>query len=373
MLGDLPQIQENLDNGKTYSRFSNKWAVVILFLALMIIIPFFESKKVLMWDVQKEQGKFNPFHNTLIAYAVWAEALKQELNLNVIFEKENFFWQKVKGFPITPPKIIFNAGGLKNNEQSQPEQDKVFISVASDNSSTSLPSVIDVEPSLNIKKPYRFLLLGDSFMGTYAAVGDLLEASLLKYKDTAVYRFGKVSSGLSRPDFFDWNEKAEELIGLYNPNVVMVMMGTNDAQQLTLVDQKGKKTYLKFGTEEWKEEYGRRVEDFLKIFNDRNIIVFWVGLPSMCEPNYSERIKIIESIQEAQMNNFQNFSFISTWDLLSDDAGNYLAFLPDKNGQYRATRVSDGIHLTFFAGNIVLEKVLKQVDSKLSLEELLEQ
>jgi hypothetical protein len=145
-------------------------------------------------------------------------------------------------------------------------------------------------------------------------------------------------------------------------------MGTNDAQPLAVLDKNNQKKYLAYGSNQWQEEYGRRVNNFLKIFTDKKITVFWIGLPIMRDKNFSEKMKLIDSIYEKQTSNFENSYFVSTWELLSDGEGNYAASLPDKNGQLRATRVSDGIHLTFFAGNIVVGYFLQQLKLKIPLE-----
>ena len=43
----------------------------------------------------------------------------------------------------------------------------------------------------------------------------------------------KVSTGLARPDFFDWPARFAEEIPNVNPGIVVVTFGGNDAQGLT--------------------------------------------------------------------------------------------------------------------------------------------
>jgi hypothetical protein len=348
--------------------------VVLLFVLIAFFIPFSESKKAFLWSDQRNQGKINPLASFVNIYAVQSENIKNNSDLEILSREENYFWSKIKNFPIVEsPLITFNkesaieeTSSLKQTEAQDKPSEKEIPYVVENNTDTSAGNLA----FSTISAPYNFLLIGDSFMGVYAAVGDLLEKSLLGYKDVKVNRFGKVSSGLSRPDFFDWNEKIKELIKLYNPNIIIIMMGTNDVQSLTVVNEKNQKKYLIFGSDKWQEEYDKRVQDFMKIITDKKITVFWVGLPIMREKNFSDNIKLINSIYEKEVNNFENSYFISTWELLCDKKGNYAAFLADKNGQNKATRVSDGIHLTFFAGKIATEQIIGQIQSKIILKSI---
>ena len=355
----------NLSNG---TKFKEKWLFVVFFIFLMILLPFFESQKVILWNSQREESGLDIFQGVLLSYAEISETSKEKLGLSVFFEKESDFWQELKEILIKPPNITFNQGSQENNKieavEKDQEQNQENEIIPTNETSNAIFAASQID---NTQMPYRFLLLGDSFMGTYSAIGDLLERALLKYEDAKVDRFGKVSSGLSRPDFFDWKEKAKELVGIHEPDVVIIMLGSNDHQPLKINNEQGEIVYLSFGSNKWREEYAKRVNNFVKFFEDNDIKVFWIGLPTMRDENYSEKVKIINGIQERVISNFENAYFISTWSLLSDKDGNYAAFLLDKKGQNKATRASDGIHLTFFAGNIIVEKVISELKEKSSL------
>jgi len=42
-----------------------------------------------------------------------------------------------------------------------------------------------------------------------------------------------LSSGLSRPDYFDWDLEGEKLISVHNPDIVVAIFGANDNQKLS--------------------------------------------------------------------------------------------------------------------------------------------
>ena len=72
----------------------------------------------------------------------------------------------------------------------------------------------------------------------------------------------KVSSGLSRPDFFDWPTYFAQRIPAVNPDIVVVTFGGNDAQGLRNLDKTWAVQHSPGGTgddADWRAEYGKRV------------------------------------------------------------------------------------------------------------------
>jgi len=144
-----------------------------------------------------------------------------------------------------------------------------------------------------------------------------------------------------------------------------VMLSSNDAQSITT--SKGDLiTY--FGSPNWNEEYAKRVSSLLDIFEKNNITTFWIGFPIMKNKAYSERIKNLNSIYEKECQKRKNAYFFSTRELLADEKGNYLSSLPDEKGISRALRQSDGIHLTYFGGKMVVNEFLNVLNGLTGME-----
>lgn len=251
-----------------------------------------------------------------------------------------------------PTPTILPKNGVKeitnNNELAKPEQkaDPIVTS--------------PTKPAADI----RVLILGDSFMALGGGIGNPLERDLLFYKDIEVNRFGKVSSGLSQPNFFNWNIEAAKLIAQYNPNVAIIMLGANDNQNLKTAAGK----FIWYGNPGWNEEYAKRLNTFLQIFEDNKITVFWVGIPIMRDAEFSNEMNNLNSIYEKEIQNYKNMYFISTWKLLVDESGNYTDYLPDANGQLRLARVRDGIHVQYFAGGIISKEIISRMSEVIKLE-----
>ena len=329
-------------NNKT--NFSNPKVAILLFVIAILVLGFFESKKVITWEAPREtENHYNIFQSMILSYASFSEKIKSELGLNNFFEKENNFWLKIKKSP-----LIFKENQIISPEESKKEKP---------------------EPRL-LKKPeppFRILIIGDSFIAVWGGVGEILEQGLISYKDVTVKRMGEVSSGLSRPDYFDWPSEARELVGEQSPNILIIMVGSNDAQSLT-INSDGRITILNYGTEAWDKEYTKRVSDFLGIFEENNIFVFWIGFPIMENKTYSDKIKHFNSIYKKEIQNHQGAYFISTWELLADENGNYTDYLPDDEGNYRLVRLQDGIHLSHFGGEMVVKEVIKKMGERIKLE-----
>jgi hypothetical protein len=351
----------NLKSGDETPNFTSPKLAILVSVFIITLVPFYESKRVVIWETQREAQGDNIFRTGVLKYASAAEILKEKLGLSNFFNKEHEFWLELKKSP-----ILFEESGTldaideneeeKNieNQQKKPEGEKQKEElIQSDQSSQT-----------KLEPPFRILILGDSFIAVGGGVGNPLESTLLTYKDVTVKRLGKVSSGLSRPDYFNWNLTAQEVISQFNPNIVIAMFGSNDNQGLITSDGK----VISYGKEGWNEEYSKRVSNFLEIFEKNNIIVFWIGLPIMKEKNFSERVQNLNSIYETEVKSHKNSYFIPTWSLLADGQGNYTAYLADEKGQQRLARVSDGIHLQFLGGRIIVKEVIKKIEERIKLE-----
>lgn len=323
-------------------------AVVFLFILIILVVPFYESKRVIIWGTQRETQRKNVFHSLVLSYASWAERLKGKAGLSGFFEKEHWFWLKLKKSPIVFKETPITEKVKKEEKKVMPEKEMKSFPV--------------------LKPPYQILIVGDSFIAVGGGVGDSLERALLAYKQVKVKRLGRVSSGLSRPDYFNWNLTAKEAILEQKPNVAIVMLGSNDAQALTTSKGKAVVNFVYVGKEKWNKEYTKRVSEFLNIFKKHHIIVFWVGLPVMKNKNFSDKIKNLNSIYEKEAQNYENVYFVSSWELFTDENGNYIGYLLDKKGKKRLVRASDGIHLTHFGGKILVKKIIEKMNGVMKLE-----
>ena len=90
-----------------------------------------------------------------------------------------------------------------------------------------------VAPPPSSAAPAKVLIVGDSDAAAFAPfLQDQLDATGVA-ASTLDY---KVSSGLARPDFFDWPAHLATMLPAADPDIVVVTFGGNDAQGLSNAD-----------------------------------------------------------------------------------------------------------------------------------------
>ena len=199
-------------------------------------------------------------------------------------------------------------------------------------------------------KPLRLYVAGDSVDQVFgSSLVNLGEATgLVKGRNDY-----KVSSGLSRPDFFDWPQRLVDEIVDFKPDAAAVLFGANDGQD---VMYQGK--VLKVGTKAWQAVYAQRVSQAMDLLTKGGRRVYWVGNPIMRDYGYRQRVAMMNHIYEAEAQKHPGVTFVSTWQLMADAKGSYSDYLKDANGDSVLMRAPDGIHLTRAGGDRMAALVL---------------
>lgn len=208
-------------------------------------------------------------------------------------------------------------------------------------------------------KPSKILLVGDSMIAT--AFGEYLEAGLVDRHAYELERRGKSSSGLARPDFFDWMVEAQRLESGFAPDAVVVMMGGNDTQALNL----GPRQWEAWGTETWRKLYAERVRQFADLLTHRERPLFWIGLPIVRSSSYRRKLALINEIVRDEMTARPHGNFVSTWRALATRDGRYTDTLTVR-GRETKIRAADGVHLTMAGAHLLEDFVRPIVHGKLS-------
>ena len=96
------------------------------------------------------------------------------------------------------------------------------------------------------------------------------------------------------------------------------------------------------GSPEWREEYGRRVDRFIKVLKRRNLALYWVSQPIMRRFEVNDPAQMMNDIvrDKAYLNGIK---FIDIQAQFADEAGNYSAYGPDITGRQRLLREADGV------------------------------
>jgi len=148
------------------------------------------------------------------------------------------------------------------------------------------------------------------------------------------------ASGLVRDDHLDWAQTLKAKIAKHRPALVVVMLGSNDRQQIEINGGKEK-----FRTDGWNKEYERRVDQLIAVAQVAKIPLIWAGLPSFQSPGLSADAATLNNIYRTRME-AAGATFIDIWDGFADENGKFIATGSDINGQPVRLRGSDGLSLT---------------------------
>lgn len=233
------------------------------------------------------------------------------------------------------------------------------------------PEIIEAAPEPEPKpdpraaeRPQKVLILGDSLAAT--GIGALLEKKLDQHPDIDCARKGKSSSGLARPDFFDWMGEAKRQVKAHDPHLVVVLIGGNDGQDLTGKTKKIKRVHWQ--SDGWDAAYRERTDAFLKEIAGDNRKVLWLGLPKMGLSSFEKKLELIRGIQtEAVKAVGERATYFDTVPFTAD--GDQLLKKADVgNKKDQALRADDGIHFTMAGSEYFADKIYPEVVQSLGLE-----
>lgn len=207
---------------------------------------------------------------------------------------------------------------------------------------------LDAEPNFALRRPtsddpLRILIVGDS---TLDAVGTSMLRELGATGVTSGVLDFRVSSGLSRPDFFDWPAHLDQLTPQLQPEIVVVMLGANDAQAFAVDGQA-----VEYGTEQWFATYRARVAALLDQLTAEDRWVVWIGQPVMRKADFDAKMRQLNQLFVEEVARHSTARFVDSRAVTADEAGGYSAYLPDGGGAPRQIRQNDGIHLTSAGGD----------------------
>lgn len=199
--------------------------------------------------------------------------------------------------------------------------------------------------------PKSVLVLGDSLA---LGLAKSIQRALSPYKGIAFARAGKVSSGLSSPHLYDWDKKVVILLKKYKPDILIIMMGINDANNNIRVGE----VQATLGTAAWPNAYEHRVKSFLHIIEGFETPVYWVGLPVVRDEAMTARIDLTNGAAKNACESVDICHFVDIKEVLTDEEGNYTNYKKDKEGYSIRIRSKDGIHFSTEGGDLLSRHIL---------------
>lgn len=194
------------------------------------------------------------------------------------------------------------------------------------------------EPVAKLANAKQVLVVGDFMAG---GIGSELETAFATSPGVSITERSDGSSGLVREDHFDWPTELPGMLDEVKPAVVVVMLGANDRQQMTI----GGSIKEKFRSDAWFKEYERRVTQLVGIVTTRKLPLLWVGLPSFQSPTATADAVTLNAIYRNQVEKAGG-EFVDIWEGFVDEDGKFVITGSDVNGQQVRLRGSDGITFT---------------------------
>lgn len=204
----------------------------------------------------------------------------------------------------------------------------------------------------SVKSPATLLVIGDSLAQGFGAF--LQKQVKDKQLDIRVINKGKVSTGLSRGDFYDWPLVFSEDMPLLMPNIVVAHFGANDKQAIVT-----RASQVRYSAKEWDSAYLQRTDDVLSVAERYGSFTYLLGPAPDRSENLNAHIKRVNIIFEAAADTTRTLYF----PLSRFTAG------PDKNwirtvaqsGRSIEIRSGDGTHFTGLGYALVADKILRDI------------
>ncbi|MDN5928126.1 MAG: DUF459 domain-containing protein [Hyphomicrobiales bacterium] len=193
------------------------------------------------------------------------------------------------------------------------------------------------EPVAKLDDARIVLVVGD-FMA--AGLADALAGDYAQSAGVKIVDRTSGSSGLVRTDYYDWPSEIGPIMDEARPSIVVVMIGANDRQVMTIGTAKEPPR-----SDAWTTEYVKRVAALTKAVRDRRIPLVWVGQPAFKYASMSSDMLAFDDIYQRVVE-AAGGEYVDIWDGFVDENGAFRFTGPDVSGQPVRLRSDDGITLS---------------------------
>jgi lysophospholipase L1-like esterase len=195
-----------------------------------------------------------------------------------------------------------------------------------------------------------------------AIVGDSLAAGLGYFAERVflprlvrVSPQGRISTGLARPDYFNWPYTMRRIVDRFDPDLVIVMLGENDHQSLQTVHGDRE---AQIGTSEWPPTYRERVLRMMRIATSKGAKVVWAGLPISADFRLREHSRRQNEIFEFAASISNDVAYFDAWERFREPRGGYTAYFREGR-RVILIREGDGLHFNAIGYTILAREIAK--------------
>jgi uncharacterized protein len=208
--------------------------------------------------------------------------------------------------------------------------------------------------------PLRVVVVGDSLaQGVGTSAERVFRPNLAQ-----VFREGRISTGLSREDFYNWTAQMRYIVNRARPDLTIVMLGENDAQ--SIVDPSGH-LVAQIGTADFPPAYLQRVHQFAKIATSAGGHVIWAGLPQPRDTRRWDFIGRQNAIFAEVADQLPNVAYFDTWSTFQAPNGGYTAYYRD-GSHVTLVRADDGVHFNADGYTIMMRLIASFAQQQFGLD-----
>jgi uncharacterized protein len=100
-----------------------------------------------------------------------------------------------------------------------------------------------------------------------------------------------------------------------------------------------------FREERWVELYTKKIEEMIGVLKAKGVPVLWVGLPAVRGTKATSDMLFLDSLYRDAAGK-AGITYVDVWDGFVDEAGRFVQYGPDFEGQPRRLRSNDGVFFT---------------------------
>ena len=221
----------------------------------------------------------------------------------------------------------------------QPQQQRQRQRQRQQTQSGTASAAAPVAPTIveKAENAQRILVIGDFLAG---GLSEGLSVAFADKENVVVIDRSNGSSGLVRDDYYDWPGQIDALLEAEEPAVVVMMIGSNDRQQMRVAGTREQPR-----SDAWTAEYERRAAAIAKSVRAKQLPLVWVGSLPFKSRAMSSDMLAFNDIYRRVVTDAAG-EFVDVWDGFVDENGAFVASGPDMNGQPAQLRSGDGINVT---------------------------
>lgn len=258
-----------------------------------------------------------------------------------------------------PADALNSALGREELDQEYELPQPVTAANADEGDDEKLPPLRAVTAAV----PLEVMTLGDSMA---QPLGQLLSAAESDGEPYRVdYEF-KVSSGLARPDFYNWPARAVEVAETAKPEALVLSFGGNDAQEMT--DPAGN-VLARPNTFEWEEIFRQRVGGMMDVLKAENRRIVWMLPPRMRSAKVDGPAQAMHRIITEEARNRPWVLLVDQAKITSGPDGDYVDYLTTPAGESVDCRASDGVHLSIDCARLVTAEIERVINEAWAIGE----